>query len=51
LSGALHDIHGQAFARLEVKRMARHPIRPDGHIGTALAAPTCTRSYRHGTPA
>jgi 2-polyprenyl-6-methoxyphenol hydroxylase-like FAD-dependent oxidoreductase len=31
--GALHDVDGQAFARLGVKGTAQYLIRPDGHIG------------------
>jgi hypothetical protein len=31
--GTLHDLHGQAFARLSVEGTAQYLIRPDGHIG------------------
>jgi 2-polyprenyl-6-methoxyphenol hydroxylase-like FAD-dependent oxidoreductase len=31
--GALHDLHGQGFARLGVDGNAEYLIRPDGHIG------------------
>jgi 2-polyprenyl-6-methoxyphenol hydroxylase-like FAD-dependent oxidoreductase len=31
--GALHDLNGQAFARLGVDRTAQYVMRPDGHIG------------------
>jgi 2-polyprenyl-6-methoxyphenol hydroxylase-like FAD-dependent oxidoreductase len=31
--GALHDLDGQAFARLGVDGTAQYLIRPDGHIG------------------
>jgi 2-polyprenyl-6-methoxyphenol hydroxylase-like FAD-dependent oxidoreductase len=31
--GALHDLHGQAFARLGVNDRAQYLIRPDGHVG------------------
>jgi 2-polyprenyl-6-methoxyphenol hydroxylase-like FAD-dependent oxidoreductase len=31
--GALHDLDGQAFARLGVDRTAQYLVRPDGHIG------------------
>jgi hypothetical protein len=31
--GALHDLHGQAFARLGVNDKAQYLVRPDGHIG------------------
>jgi len=31
--GALHDVDGQAFARLGVDDTAHHLIRPDGHLG------------------
>jgi hypothetical protein len=30
-----------AFARLGVEHTACYLIHPDGHIGTALLAPTC----------
>src|SRR5262249_58988767 len=29
----LHDLDGQAFARLAVDREAQYLVRPDGHIG------------------
>jgi 2-polyprenyl-6-methoxyphenol hydroxylase-like FAD-dependent oxidoreductase len=31
--GALHDVDGQAFARLGVEGAAQYLVRPDGHIG------------------
>ena len=31
--GALHDLHGQAFARPGVNDRAQYLIRPDGHVG------------------
>jgi hypothetical protein len=31
--GVLHDVNGQAFARLGVRRAAHYLVRPDGHIG------------------
>jgi 2-polyprenyl-6-methoxyphenol hydroxylase-like FAD-dependent oxidoreductase len=31
--GALHDLDGQAFARLGVEGAAQYLVRPDGHIG------------------
>jgi 2-polyprenyl-6-methoxyphenol hydroxylase-like FAD-dependent oxidoreductase len=31
--GVLHDVDGQAFARLGVEREAQYLVRPDGHIG------------------
>jgi 2-polyprenyl-6-methoxyphenol hydroxylase-like FAD-dependent oxidoreductase len=31
--GTLHDVDGQAFARLGVRGTAQYLIRPDGHIG------------------
>jgi hypothetical protein len=31
--GALHDLDGQAFARLGVDGAAQYLVRPDGHIG------------------
>jgi 2-polyprenyl-6-methoxyphenol hydroxylase-like FAD-dependent oxidoreductase len=38
--GVLHDVDGQAFARLGVERTAQYLVRPDGYIG-----------YRSGGPA
>jgi 2-polyprenyl-6-methoxyphenol hydroxylase-like FAD-dependent oxidoreductase len=35
--GALHDVDGQAFARLGVERTAHYLIRPDGHVGYRAA--------------
>jgi hypothetical protein len=32
-AGVLHDIHGEAFARLGVERAAQYLVRPDGYIG------------------
>jgi 2-polyprenyl-6-methoxyphenol hydroxylase-like FAD-dependent oxidoreductase len=32
-AGALHDLNGQAFARLGVEGTAQYLVRPDGHIG------------------
>jgi len=29
----LHDVRGEAFARLDVEQAAHHLVRPDGHIG------------------
>jgi 2-polyprenyl-6-methoxyphenol hydroxylase-like FAD-dependent oxidoreductase len=37
-AGALHDVRGEAFARLGVEQPAHYLVRPDGHIG-----------YRSGT--
>jgi 2-polyprenyl-6-methoxyphenol hydroxylase-like FAD-dependent oxidoreductase len=31
--GVLHDVNGQAFARLGVGQAAHYLVRPDGHIG------------------
>jgi 2-polyprenyl-6-methoxyphenol hydroxylase-like FAD-dependent oxidoreductase len=31
--GILHDVEGQAFARLGVERAAQYVVRPDGYIG------------------
>jgi len=31
--GALHDLDGQAFARLGVDGAAQYLARPDGHVG------------------
>jgi 2-polyprenyl-6-methoxyphenol hydroxylase-like FAD-dependent oxidoreductase len=36
-AGALHDVDGQAFARLGVAETAHYLIRPDGHIGYRAA--------------
>jgi 2-polyprenyl-6-methoxyphenol hydroxylase-like FAD-dependent oxidoreductase len=33
MRGTLHDVDGQAFARLGVQGTAQYLIRPDGHIG------------------
>jgi hypothetical protein len=30
---ALHDLDGQAFARLGVEGAAQYLVRPDGHVG------------------
>jgi hypothetical protein len=35
--GALHDLDGQAFARLGVTDAAQYLVRPDGHIGYRCA--------------
>jgi 2-polyprenyl-6-methoxyphenol hydroxylase-like FAD-dependent oxidoreductase len=35
--GALHDLDGQAFARLGVEQTAHYLIRPDGHVGYRAA--------------
>jgi 2-polyprenyl-6-methoxyphenol hydroxylase-like FAD-dependent oxidoreductase len=35
--GALHDLDGQAFARLGVTGTAQYLVRPDGHIGYRCA--------------
>jgi 2-polyprenyl-6-methoxyphenol hydroxylase-like FAD-dependent oxidoreductase len=35
--GALHDVDGEAFARLGVKQTAQYLIRPDGHVGYRAA--------------
>jgi 2-polyprenyl-6-methoxyphenol hydroxylase-like FAD-dependent oxidoreductase len=32
-AGVLHDIDGEAFARLGVDRAAQYLVRPDGHVG------------------
>jgi 2-polyprenyl-6-methoxyphenol hydroxylase-like FAD-dependent oxidoreductase len=36
-AGALHDVDGQALARLGVNETAHYLIRPDGHIGYRAA--------------
>jgi 2-polyprenyl-6-methoxyphenol hydroxylase-like FAD-dependent oxidoreductase len=35
--GALHDVDGQALARLGVEQTAHYLIRPDGHVGYRAA--------------
>jgi 2-polyprenyl-6-methoxyphenol hydroxylase-like FAD-dependent oxidoreductase len=35
--GALHDLDGQAFARLGVTDAAQYLVRPDGHVGYRCA--------------
>jgi 2-polyprenyl-6-methoxyphenol hydroxylase-like FAD-dependent oxidoreductase len=32
-AGVLHDVRGEAFARLGVEQTAHYLVRPDGHIG------------------
>ena len=32
-ASVLHDVRGEAFARLGVERAANYLVRPDGHIG------------------
>jgi 2-polyprenyl-6-methoxyphenol hydroxylase-like FAD-dependent oxidoreductase len=44
--GALHDVDGQAFARLGVDDAAHYLIRPDGHVGYR-AAGTDLRGLQH----
>jgi 2-polyprenyl-6-methoxyphenol hydroxylase-like FAD-dependent oxidoreductase len=36
--GALHDLDGQAFARLGVEHVAQYLVRPDGYIGYRSAS-------------
>lgn len=36
-AGALHDLDGQAFARLGVEHVAQYLVRPDGYIGYRCA--------------
>jgi len=31
-AGVLHDVRGEAFARLGVEQTAHYLVRPDGHI-------------------
>ena len=45
--GALHDVDGQAFARLGVDDTAHYFIRPDGHVGYR-AAGTDLHGPQHG---
>jgi FAD binding domain len=35
--GALHDVDGEAFARLGVTQTAHYLVRPDGHVGYRAA--------------
>jgi FAD binding domain/Aromatic-ring hydroxylase, C-terminal len=37
-AGVLHDVRGEAFARLGVEQAAHYLVRPDGHIGYRSAA-------------
>jgi 2-polyprenyl-6-methoxyphenol hydroxylase-like FAD-dependent oxidoreductase len=46
-SGALHDVDGQAFARLGVKQAAHYLIRPDGHVGYRAAGTDLDGVQRH----
>jgi 2-polyprenyl-6-methoxyphenol hydroxylase-like FAD-dependent oxidoreductase len=36
--GALHDVRGEAFARLGVERAAQYLVRPDGHVAFRSAS-------------
>jgi 2-polyprenyl-6-methoxyphenol hydroxylase-like FAD-dependent oxidoreductase len=44
---ALHDLDGQAFARLGVKQAAHSLIRPDGHVGYRAAGTDLDGLQRH----
>jgi hypothetical protein len=44
---ALHDLDGQAFARLGVKETAHSLIRPDGHVGYRAAGTDLDGLQRH----
>jgi hypothetical protein len=37
-AGVLHDVRGEAFARLGVEQAAQYVVRPDGHIGYRCGA-------------
>jgi 2-polyprenyl-6-methoxyphenol hydroxylase-like FAD-dependent oxidoreductase len=45
--GALHDVDGQAFARLGVEQAAHYLIRPDGHVGYRAAGTDLDGLQRH----
>ena len=40
--GVLHEVDGEAFARLGVDRTAHYLVRPDGYIGYRSGGPTLT---------
>lgn len=46
-AGALHDVRGEAFARLGVEQMAHYLVRPDGHIGYCSGAADLRGLERH----
>jgi hypothetical protein len=45
--GVLHDVHGQAFARLGVERTAQYLVRPDGYIGHRSGGPALNGLERY----
>jgi 2-polyprenyl-6-methoxyphenol hydroxylase-like FAD-dependent oxidoreductase len=45
--GALHDVDGQAFARLGVEQAAHYLVRPDGHVGYRAAGTDLDGLQRH----
>ena len=42
-AGVLHDVRGEAFARLGVEQAAHYLVRPDGHIGYRSGATDLAR--------
>jgi hypothetical protein len=46
-AGVLHDVRGEAFARLGVEWTAHYLVRPDGHIGYRSAATDLRGLERH----
>jgi hypothetical protein len=46
-AGVLHDVRGEAFARLGVERAAQYLVRPDGHIGYRSGATDLRGLERH----
>jgi 2-polyprenyl-6-methoxyphenol hydroxylase-like FAD-dependent oxidoreductase len=45
--GVLHDVRGEAFARLGVERAAQYLVRPDGHVGYRCAGTDLHGLERH----
>ena len=45
--GVLHDVDGQAFARLGIESTAQYLIRPDGYIGYRSSGPTLNGLERY----
>ena len=45
--GALHDVDGQALARLGVRQAAHYLVRPDGHVGYRAAGTDLDGLERH----
>jgi 2-polyprenyl-6-methoxyphenol hydroxylase-like FAD-dependent oxidoreductase len=46
-AGVLHDVRGEAFARLGVEQTAHYLVRPDGHIAYRSAATDLRGLERH----